>query len=297
VEQEKQMQVGFIGLGIMGSRMATNLYKQGHPLVVHNRTKAKTEALIANGAAWADTPSQLADQVNVLFTMLSTPEVVAQVALGREGFLDHLKPGALWVDCSTVNPSFSRQMAAESRKRQIHFLDAPVVGTKDPAEKGQLVFLVGGDPADAQACQLNFSVMGRQVNHMGENGTGTAAKMLFALLLGQSMVAFSEAMLLGESLGISRAMLFQILLGAPVTAPFLSGKRSKIETGQYDADFPLQWMRKDLQLVSTTGYEQGIALPTANLAKEIFTLAARAGFAEKDFSAVYRFLEQKAQGE
>ncbi len=289
------MIVGFIGLGIMGSRMAANLQKQGHSLVVHNRTKAKAEPLIANGAVWADTLGQLANQVDVLFTMLSTPEVIVHVALGQDSFLDHLKPGTLWVDCSTVNPSFSRQMATESQKRGIRFLDAPVVGTKDPAEKGQLVFLVGGDLSDVQTCQPYFSVLGRQVNHIGENGAGSAAKMLFALLLGQSMVAFSEAMLLGESLGISRAMLFQILLGAPVTAPFLSGKRTKIETGQYDSDFPLQWMRKDLQLVLTTGYEQGIALPTTNLAKEIFTLAARAGLAEKDFSAVYRFLEQKAE--
>lgn len=287
------VKIGFIGLGIMGSRMAANLRRQGFPLIVHNRTKAKTEPLIANGAVWADTPRQLATQVNVIFTMLSTPEVVDLVARGADGFLDHWPTGSVWVDCSTVNPSFSRLMAEECRKRGIHFLDAPVAGSKEPAEKGQLIFMVGGDAADVEICQPYFSVMGRQVIHVGKHGAGTGMKMLFALLLGQSMLAFSEALLLGESLGISRELLFQNLLGAAVTAPFLTGKRGKIETGDFEADFPLQWMRKDLQLASMTAYEQGMASPSINLTKEIFALAARAGFAEQDFSAIYRFLERQ----
>ena len=287
------MKIGFVGLGIMGSRMAANLLKHGYSLVVHNRTKTKAESLIANGAEWADTPKELANQVNIVFTMLSTPEAVAQVVQGQEGLIEHLKPRSLWVDCSTVNPSFSRLMVTECQKRNIHFLDAPVAGSKDPAEKAQLLFMVGGDVVDIQTCQPYFSTMGRQVVHVGSHGAGTGLKMLFALLLGQSMLAFSEAMVLGESLGISRDTLFQNLLGAAVTAPFLTGKRAKIETGNFDADFPLQWMRKDLQLASMTAYEQGIALPSVNLTKEIFALAARAGLTEKDFSAIYQFLEQK----
>lgn len=289
------MKIGFIGLGIMGSRMAANLQKHGHLLAVHNRTKVKAESLIANGALWLETPVQMADQVTLLFTMLSTPEVVQQVALGQDGFLDHLKPNSLWVDCSTVNPSFSRRMAAESLGRQVRFIDAPVAGSKDPAEKGQLLFMAGGDSVDIQACQPYWTAMGRQVIHVGGHGTGSSMKMLFALLLGQSMLAFSEAMLLGESLGISRETLFQVLLGAPVTAPFLAGKRAKIETGQYDAEFPLRWLHKDLQLVSMTGYEQRTALPAINLAKEIYALAARAGLGEKDISAIYQFLEHNGE--
>ena len=289
------MKIGFIGLGIMGSRMAANLQKHEHLLAVHNRTKVKAESLIANGALWLDTPAQAAEEVTLLFTMLSTPEAVRQVALDQDGFLNHLKPNSLWVDCSTVNPSFSRQMAAESLGRQVRFIDAPVVGSKDPAEKGQLLFLAGGDPVDVQACQPCWTAMGRQVIHLGAHGAGSAMKMLFAMLLGQSMLAFSEAMLLGESLGIPRETLFQVLFGAPVTAPFLAGKRTKIETGQYDADFPLRWLHKDLQLASMTGYEQRTALPATNLAKEIYALAARAGLGEKDFSAILQFLEQKGE--
>ncbi len=287
------MKVGFIGIGIMGLPMATNLLKHRVDLTIHNRTRAKAEPLIADGATWADTPKALARQVDLLFTMLATPESVGAVARGTAGFLEHLQPGSLWVDCSTVNPSFSREMAAETHARDIHFLDAPVVGSRVPAEQAQLLFLAGGDECDVHACQPFFAAMGRQVIHVGEHGTGSGMKMLFALLLGQSMLAFSEALLLGESLGIARETIFENLLGAAVTAPFLTGKRAKIETGNYQPDFPLQWMRKDLQLAAATAYEQGLALPGVNLGKEVYGLAARAGLKEKDFSAIYYFLERK----
>ncbi len=288
------MKVGFIGLGIMGSRMAANLQKNGYELVVHNRTRAKAEPLIANGAHWADSPAQAAVQVPLLFTMLSTPDIVRQIALGPGGILERAQPGMVWVDASTVNPSFSLEMAGEARKRQVHFVDAPVVGTKDPAEKGQLVILVGAEPEDLQVCQPCLAVMGRQVRHVGGPGAGSAMKMLFAILLGQSMLAFSEAMLLGESWGLSRDLLFDTLLGAPVTAPFLAGKRKKIEGADYAAEFPLQWMRKDLNLAAMTGVEKHVGMPSTNLAKEIYGMAAHSDLAEMDFSAIYRFLEQRS---
>src|ERR1700689_85295 len=117
------MKIGFIGLGIMGSRMASNLQKQGNTLVVFNRTRAKAQPLLDKGATLAESPARLAEQVDVLFTMLAHPEAVEQAALGPDGFLSHLKPNTFWVDCSSVNPSFSKRMAAASAQRQIHFVD------------------------------------------------------------------------------------------------------------------------------------------------------------------------------
>ena len=111
------MKIGFIGLGIMGSRMAANLQQQGYSLVVFNRTRAKAEPLLGPCGTFSDSPAKLAEQVNVLFTMLAHPDAVAQAALGANGFLDHLKPNAFWVDCSSVNPSFSKKMAAEAARR------------------------------------------------------------------------------------------------------------------------------------------------------------------------------------
>jgi len=135
------MKIGFIGLGTMGSRMAANLQKHGHSLVVFNRTRGKAEPLLAAGARWADAPDALTAQVDVVFTMLAHPDAVDEAAMGKDGFLPHLETGRMWVDCSTVNPSFSRKMADVARLRDIRFLDAPVTGSKDAAAQAKLIFL------------------------------------------------------------------------------------------------------------------------------------------------------------
>ena len=288
------MKVGFIGLGIMGSRMAANLQKKGHELVVCNRTKDKAQALLANGAVWADSPAGVAKNVNIVITMLSKPDAVAEVALlGKQAFLGKLAPGSLWIDCSTVNPSFSKLMASEAAVRKVRFLDAPVGGSKGPAEQGQLLFFVGGDGSDVEAAKPLFDCMGKAVFQMGGHGTGSAMKMVNNILLGQAMVAFAEALAFGESLGMTKQAMFDTLTSSPVMAPFLNFKRSKLENADFSVEFPLQWMHKDLNLAAETAYETGAALPATTVAKEIFTLAMRAGLAEQDFSAVYKMLSEK----
>lgn len=287
------MKLGWIGTGIMGSRMAANLLKHGNEVVVYNRTKANANALLNLNAGWADSPQELAAQVDVLFTMLSTPEAVQQVAFGENGFLDSLRPGSLWVDCSTVNPSFSRQMAAAAQQRQVRFIDAPVAGSKIPAEHGQLVFLVGGDASDVDACQPFWAVMGKRVIHAGGHGMGASLKMLVNLLLGEAMAAFSEALVLGKELGFEQNMLLETLLSLPVAAPFLAGKRQKIATADFDAEFPLYLIQKDLHLAAVTAYEHGVALPGVNAIKEAYALAMRRGLGNKDFSAIYQFLAEQ----
>jgi 3-hydroxyisobutyrate dehydrogenase-like beta-hydroxyacid dehydrogenase len=285
--------LGFIGLGIMGSRMAANLQKAGFPLSVYNRTASKARALRENGAGWADSPAELAGRVEVLFTMLATPDAVEETALGKDGFLAALRQGALWVDCSTVNPSFSRRMAEVATRSGIRAMDAPVAGSTVPAENGQLLILVGGEAADVQACQPYFDVLGRQAIHAGGHGAGAALKMVFNLLLGQSMIAFAEALVLGEALGLSRELLFSSLTGSAVAAPSATAKRAKIEGGQFEADFPLQWMQKDLHLAALSAYEQKVALPMTNAAKETYQLANRMGWGEQDISAIYAFLRDR----
>ena len=288
------MKIGFIGLGIMGSRMAANLRKKGHELVVYNRTREKAQDLLAGGASWADSPAELAKRVNVLVTMLSKPDAVAEVALlGKRSFLETLMPNSLWIDCSTVNPSFSKLMAGEAKERSVRFLDAPVGGSKGPAEQGQLLFFVGGDAKDVEAAKPLLDCMGKAVFHVGGHGMGSAMKMVNNILLGQAMVAFSEALAFGESLGMTKQAMFDTLAASPVMAPFLNFKRQKMEKGDYSAEFPLQWMHKDLHLAAETAYETGAALPCANVAKELFTLAMREGLGDQDLTAVYTVLSRK----
>lgn len=285
------MKIGFIGLGIMGSRMAANLQKAGQDLMVYNRTKAKAETLLEGGAIWAESPKAVAKEVAILFTMLSAPAIVQACALGEEGFLDHMQAGSLWIDCSTVNPSFSMQMAEEAKKRGIDFLDAPVAGTKGPAEKGELLFLVGGAKDKLEKVQFLLDIMGKKTIFLGEKGKGSSMKMLINLLLGQSILAFSEAISLGRAMDIDQDQLFNVLLLTPVVAPVLSVLRGKLESKNTEANFPLKWMQKDLHLAATTAFEYGVPMPSLNIAKEVFAAAKQGGLAEEDFSSIFHFLQ------
>ncbi|MGB5821400.1 MAG: NAD(P)-dependent oxidoreductase [Saonia sp.] len=283
--------IGFIGLGIMGSRMAANLQKKGNKLTVFNRTKHKSQDVLNKGAVWADNPVAVAKDITIIITMLSTPEVVRKSALGKNGFLNAMEKGSIWLNCSTVNPSFSKEMASITQDMGLRYIDAPVAGTKGPAEKGELVFLVGCGKEDLLEVQPLLDIMGKKTIHLGAIGHGSNMKMLINLLLAQSMLAFSEAMVLGKRTGLSEETLFNVLLNVPVTAPFLALVRPKLESGDYTPNFPLQWIQKDLHLATTTAYEQGVATPSLNIAKEIFALAKQSGYAEQDFSAIYHYLQ------
>lgn len=285
------MKVGFIGLGIMGSRMAAHILEAGHELIVNNRSKDKAEALIEAGAGWAGSPAELAGMdLDVLMTILSTPEVVESVALDEGGFLDALKPGTLWIESSTTNPTFARRMAAEAQARGIRFMDAPVAGSKNQAAASELVFMVGGDDADVAQVQPLFDVMGKETNHVGGAGMGISLKIVVNHMLGVGMVAFAEGAILAQRLGISEQKVFDTLIGGPVTPPFVAGKRAKLEQGEYSPEFPLQWLQKDLHMTDQAAYEVGLALPANNAAKDLFQLAIAAGYGEDDFTALYEFL-------
>jgi 3-hydroxyisobutyrate dehydrogenase/glyoxylate/succinic semialdehyde reductase len=284
------MKVGFIGLGIMGSRMAANLQRHGYPLVVFNRTRDKAESLLGPCGTFAQSPAELAGQVDVLFTMLAHPDAVEQAALGEKGFLTHLKANTLWVDCSSVNPSFSRKMAVSAAARQVHFVDAPVTGSAEPAAEAKLIFWVGADKSDLEGIRPLLLCMGNKIVHTGGHGTGTSMKMVINLLIGNAMAAFAEAMALGQGLGLSQKLLFDSLLGTPAVAPFLALKRDKIDKRNYEAEFPLRWMQKDMHLATVSGYESGVAMPQTNVAKETYRLAMRGGHDTEDFSAIYEYL-------
>ena len=286
------MKIGFIGTGIMGIRMANNLLKNKYNLIVYNRTRERAEPLIKEGAEWSDFPIDLAKKADIIFTMLSDPEAVEKTATGKNGFLEGMKKNSLWVDCSTVNPAFSKEMSKNARVRDIRFIDAPVAGTKQPAEKGELIFFVGGSKSDFKEVKPILEKMGKKILHMGECGKGTSMKMVVNLMLGNAMVSFSEAMVLGESLGFDKETIFNMLLGGPVTAPYLSAKKEKFASDKYEPDFPLQWMCKDLRLVSETAEAGDVNLPVTNKSKEIFLAADRKGYGGFDFSALYKFLRE-----
>lgn len=286
------MNIAFIGLGIMGGRMAANLIKTGNIINVYNRTKSKAKELGKNASA-KNSPAEAVKNADVVFTMLSTPQVVKDMALGKKGFLNAMEFGSIWVDSSTVNPAFTKQMADEAKKKHVRFVDAPVSGSKMPAEKAQLVFFAGGDKKDVDEVRPLLELMGKKVIFTGANGTGASMKMIVNAILAQSMLSFAEAVLFGEALGFDKQFLFENLISLPVTAPFCALKTEKIDKEEFSPEFPLQWMQKDLELASETAYEYGAALPSLSLTKELFALAKRQGMGEMDLSAIYKFLKKE----
>lgn len=284
------MNIAFIGLGIMGSRMAANLLRHDAELTVYNRSAAPAKALGELGAKIADSAREAVHGADIVFTMLSKPEAVAEVAFGADGFLAAMQPGALWADCSTVNPSFSLEEAAAAHARGVRFIDAPVAGSAPQAENAELAFFVGGAAADVQEAEAAISRMGSKLIHVGETGRGASLKMLVNALLAQSMLAFAETLALGEKMGLGRDFLLDTLPSLPVSAPFLKGKAEMIRNGNFGAQFPLELMHKDLHLAALTAYEHDQPLYLANLAKELYAAARREGLGREDFASIYAFL-------
>ena len=287
------MNVTFIGLGIMGSRMAKNLLKNEVKLTVFNRSDDPVKELKGLGAIGATSYKRAVKGADVVFTMLSTPEVVKQIVIGEDGFISEMKENSIWVDCSTVNPSFSLKANDIAEENKVRFIDAPVAGTKPTAEKAELVFFTGGSKGNLEEIEPLLKFMGDKVIHVGGTGKGSSFKMLVNSLLAQSMLIFSETLLFGEKMGFSKDFLLNTLPNLVVSAPFTKAKAEMIRADNFEVQFPLEWMHKDLHLVALTAYENNQPLYLANLAKELYGNAKKSGLGREDFSAVYKFLSQK----
>ncbi len=289
------MKIGFIGLGIMGGHMAANLLKQGFELIVYNRSAEKAQHLLADGASWADSAAAVAEQADILITMLATPEAVRHCALGQtgkdnnQGFLQTLKAGSLWIDCSTGNPMFSREMASLARQQAIRFLDAPVAGSRVPAQNGELVFFIGGEQSDIAAAHDLFTAMGKATLHLGQHGQGSAYKLVNNYLLATATACFAEVMAFAKQLGLDTETTCASLLASPLVPAFMSIKHDNFRNNHYPSDFPLKWMQKDMQMVAETAFANNSALPIGSIVKEVFRLAQQQGLSEQDFSAIFSF--------
>ncbi|MEM9887018.1 MAG: NAD(P)-dependent oxidoreductase [Bacteroidota bacterium] len=286
------MKVSFIGLGIMGSRMAKNLLKAGIDLTVYNRSAAAAIELEKAGAKRAKSIVEATKSADVVITMLANPEVVQSVMLGAGKGLENMSPTSIWLDASTVNPSFSLHCAEQAKKQQVRFLDTPVAGTKPHAENAELTFFVGGEATNLEVVQTLLKQMGQKVLHIGEIGKGASFKMLVNALLAQSMLIFSETVLLGEKMGLDKDFLLNTLPNLVVSAPFTKAKASMIKSENYEVQFPLELMHKDLHLASLCAYENGQPLYLANIAKEIYAAAKQVGMGRLDFAAVHQYLEE-----
>lgn len=279
------MRIGFIGLGIMGSRMAANLIKKGFQVSVYNRTPEKMEPLVALGATACESVAQLAKKIDVLFTMVSTPEAVAELS---EKLIPYLQKGVIWADCSTVGETVSQTIHEKCRKAGIKFIDAPVAGSLIPAENGQLVFLCGGDETAVANLSEPLAAMGRKTIYCGATGKGSAFKLVVNMIMGQAITAMSEGLRLSKAFGFDLDFALDNLLDLPVVAPIFKGKRDKYVNEDYSPEFPLQWMQKDMHLAAVEAFKLNLSLPQTNASKEIFMNAKSKGYGEEDIIAVIK---------
>ena len=280
------MKVAFLGLGIMGSRMARHLKDAGHDITVWNRSKAPREAAAKDGLATAATTADALADADVVVTMLANPDVVRHVML--EGGLEEMKSGAIWADSSTVNPSFAVESARASEAAGIRYLGAPVAGTRIHAQNKELKVLVGGPENTLSEARPVLEAFSQAVIHVGpEADRGAAFKILINGMLAQSMALFNETLRIGEAQGLNREFLLKVMPGLPVIAPFVGAKVDMIRAGRFDdVSFPLEHMHKDVNLLVQTAYEVGEPAPMASTVREIYGRAKQSGKGRLDFSAV-----------
>jgi 3-hydroxyisobutyrate dehydrogenase-like beta-hydroxyacid dehydrogenase len=275
--------IGFLGLGQMGTPMATRLLKAGHEVTVWNRTRDRTKPLAALGAAVAGSPAEAGARAAIAITMLATPEALNEVALGEHGLVKALRPGQVYIDMSTVGPQAVKSIAGRFSEG-VAIVDAPVRGSVSQAADGRLEIFVGAGDADFERVRPILETLGSVV-HVGGPGSGAAMKLIANLALGAAIAAVGEALALGEGLGLERAPLLNMLEGSPL-GPAVRAKRANIESGHYPPNFKLRHAAKDLRLVMEAAAAIDRDLKVSAAARAWLDQAAEGGASDLDYSAV-----------
>lgn len=286
------MKITFIGLGIMGSRMATHLLKNGTDLTVYNRSAKPMEDLAFLGAKTTASIDEAVENADIVFTMLSRPEVVESLMI--EQGLASMKKNSLWIDCSTVDPAFTHKAHEAAKNQHILYMEAPVAGTKPQAEAGELVFFVGGEAHLLEKVEPFLKAMGSKVLHLGEVGKGASFKLVVNMMLGINMIAFSESVKLGETLGLDKNFLLDTIPNLPVSAPFLKSKAALVKAASYEPEFPLELLHKDMGLVKKSASERNLELSLTETAEELYQKAVRNNLGRKDMNAIHQIYEKDA---
>jgi len=281
--------VGFIGLGLMGRPMAANLLKAGYDLTLWNRTASRADALVAQGAKRAATPRDVASGSEVIFTIVSDPPALESVLWGETGVFAGLRRGSVLVDSSTVSPALARRVASAGASHGAEFLDAPVTGGTWGAEKGELVFMVGGETETLKRVEPVLGVMGKRWFHLGPHGAGQTVKLAMNLILGLQVEAFAEALALALRGGVAGEQLVEVLQSSMGRSALIDIKAPMMLKDNYTPSFPLRLMHKDLSLALDLANQLGVALPATAAARETYNAVKGAGGADLDYSVIAKF--------
>jgi 3-hydroxyisobutyrate dehydrogenase-like beta-hydroxyacid dehydrogenase len=286
--------IGYVGLGVMGGRMAARLIDKGHTVTGYNRTRSKAQWLLDKGMRWSDSPRDVARATDVTFVMVTDSPALEAIAYGADGVLEAMAPGKVLIDMSTVSPAASRTLAEQVRARGGEMLDCPVSGSVLTLEQGKLTMMAGGDRATFDRVLPLLLDIGPKATWVGANGAAVSMKIALNLSIGIQLLAFSEGILLAEESGIDRKTAVDVFTSSALASPML-GYRGPFVLGLPDeAWFNVKMMQKDTTLALDMGRTLGVALPTTAIANEFLTAARALGLEEKDCAAIFHVLARLA---
>jgi len=262
--------IGFIGLGIMGNSMCLNLLKAGFPVTAWNRTRAKMQAVLKAGAQAAETPRQVAENSDIIITIVSDSPDVREVILGANGVIEGAKPGCVVIDMSTISPAVTRDIAAELGKKGVAMLDAPVSGGDTGARNATLAIMVGGDKAVLERCMPVFMAMGKTVTHVGANGMGQTVKLCNQILVSVTNMAVCEAVLFARKAGVEPQVMIEAVKNGAAGSWQLANLGPKMVAGDFNPGFMIDLQQKDLRLALEAAQVTGTPLQATDLVHQLF---------------------------
>lgn len=286
--------LGFVGLGVMGGGIARRLLAAGHTVSGYNRSREKTAPLVELGLVQKDTPREVAEAADVIFSMVTNVAALQAVTEGPDGILAGLGPGKIYVDMTTGTPEASRAVAEQVSERGARMLDAPVSGSVSTLEEGRLTIMVGGDEDGFVEVEPILLDIGSKVLRIGGNGQALLMKIAINLSLQVQMVAFCEGLLLAEKDGIDREIAVEALLSSVIASPMLKYRGPFVLEMPDEAWFDVNMMQKDMNLALEAGRKLDVPLPTTAISNELLTAARGMGLVEQDFAVVYEVMAQMA---
>jgi len=284
--------LGFIGLGVMGSQMVKRLLDKGHVVTGYNRTRSKAQWLVDRGMKWGETPRAVSATADVTLSMVTNTEALKSLSEGPDGFLAGFSAGKVLIDMSTVSPSASRALASKVREKGADMVDAPVSGSVITLQEGKLSVMVAGRPETFDRVKPLLQDIGPKVTYVGENGLALSMKIAINLSLAVQMLAFSEGVLLAEKSGIARETAVDVLTHSVIGSPMVQYRGAFVLKMPEEAWFNVNMMQKDMLLALEMGRQLDVPLPTTAVTNEFLTAARGMGFVEQDFAVLFEVLAQ-----
>jgi len=282
--------IGFIGTGIMGASMAGHLLKNGYEVHVYNRTKARAEGLLQQGAVWHDQPKDVAKHADVIITMVGYPNDVEQIYFGADGLLDNVRAGAYFLDMTTSSPTLAKRISQEAASKGLHALDAPVSGGDVGAREAKLSIMVGGDELAFEAVKPLLDLMGTNVVHQGPAGAGQFTKMCNQITIASNMIGVSEALAYAKAAGLDQTQVLKSISSGAAGSWSLSNLAPRMIAGDYAPGFYVKHFVKDIRIALDSTAEMGLALPGLKLAQSLYEQLVEHGGDNEGTQALYRII-------